>query len=186
MYDNQSQTHWAYIAGVMDSDGCFMISKHKRKTRNKCTERALRFPKNVSAWSCTYMPCLKIVMIEPEAVHFIKNEMDYGNVYISGARKSRPNSKDIYQWYLRSCKEVIAFISSILPYLKVKKERALHVLSFANHMISVPTRGYKGLSLEELDYREDMYLKMREFNGNKVGATTEPHKRESVSDSLIL
>ena len=46
MHDNQSQTHWAYIAGIMDADGCFMIFKHKRKTKNGNSQRSLDFPKN--------------------------------------------------------------------------------------------------------------------------------------------
>ena len=81
MQDNQNQTHWAYVAGIMD--------------------------------------------------------MRFGHMHIDGARKDRPNS-------------------------------------------------YKGLPPEELNYREDMYIKMREFNGNKVGATTKSHGPERACDSLIL
>jgi hypothetical protein len=184
MQDNQNQTHWAYIAGIMDADGCFMIFKHKRKTKNKKTERALSFPKNVKEWAITYLPCVKIGMIEREAVDFICNEMGFGYIGIDGARKNKPNSKPIYHWYMRNKNGVREFIENSLPYLKVKKNRALHLLNFCKHLQDVPFVSYKGLSQEELDYREDMYIKMREFNGNKVGATTEPHEHESVSDSL--
>lgn len=185
MQDNQNQTHWAYIAGIMDADGCFMIFKHKRKTKNKLTERALAFPKNVKEWAITYFPGVKICMIEPEAIHLIQHEIGFGYMHIDGARKSRPNSKTIYHWYMRDKNRVALFIENILPYLKVKRERAKHLLEFCRHLQSFPLMGYKGLPKNELDYPEDMYLKMREFNGNKVGATTEPHGRESVSDSLI-
>src|ERR1700691_1440020 len=102
MQDNQRQTHWAYIAGIMDADGCFMIFKHKRKTNNKTTERAIAFPKRVECWSISYLPGVKICMIEPEAINFIMNEMNFGHMHIDGARKSRPNSKPIYHWYLRN------------------------------------------------------------------------------------
>lgn len=186
MQDNQNQTHWAYIAGIMDADGCFMIFKHKRKTKNKTTERAIAFPKNVSQWSITYLPGVKIAMIEPEAINFVQNEMGFGHMHIDGARKNRPNSKPIYHWYMRDKNNVRKFIEGMLPYLKVKKNRAEHLLKFCKHLQVVPFRAYKGLSKEELNYREDMYIKMREFNGNKVGATTNPHRRESVSDSLNL
>lgn len=186
MQDNQSQTHWSYIAGIMDADGCFMIFKHKRKTKNKQTERALSFPKNVDSWAITYLPGVKIAMIEPGAIDLIQNQMGFGYMHIDGARKNRPNSKPIYHWYMRDKNRIAEFIENLLPYLRVKKNRALHLLEFCRHLQGVKLTGYKGLSKEELDYREDMYCKMREFNGNKVGATTKPQKHESVSDSLVL
>lgn len=185
MQDNQNQTHWAYIAGIMDADGCFMISKHKRKTKNKISVRALEFPKNVEQWSYTYSPALKIAMIEPEAICLIQDEMKFGHMHIDGARKNRPNSLPIYHWYLRNWRQAIPFIENILPYLRVKKKRAIHLLKFCRHLSTQSNPGYKGLSLEELNYREDMYLKMREFNGNKVGATTKSQGPERACDSLI-
>lgn len=184
MQDNQSQTHWAYMAGIMDADGCFMISKHKRKTKNKDTQRALVFPKTTDHWAYTYAPALKIAMIEPEAIDLIEKEMGFGHMHIDGARKSRPNSKPIFHWYLRNWRQAIPFIENLLPYLRVKRDRAIHLLSFCKHLSQYPNPGYRGVSLEELNYREDAYVKMREFNGNKVGATTKPFKHESVSDSL--
>ena len=186
MQDNQRQTHeWAYIAGVMDSDGCFMIFKHKRKTKNKLTNRALAFPKNVDQWAYSYLPGVKIQMIEPEAISFIQNDMNFGNMYIDGARKSRPNSKPIYHWYMRNKDQLIPFLEGIMPYLRVKKDRAKHLLDFCYHLKTQKNPGYRGVPQDELDYREDVYIKMREFNGNKVAATTKSFEHESVSDSLI-
>lgn len=171
MQDNQSQTHWAYMAGIMDADGCFMIFKHKRKTKNRTSERALAFPKKVKEWSITYMPGVKIAMIEPEAVN-LAIEMGFGHICIDGARKDRPNSLPIYHWYERNSKRLIVFLEGVIPYLRVKKDRAQHLLEFCKYMQGVPRRGYLGLSEKELNYREEVYLTMREFNGNKVGATT--------------
>lgn len=187
MHDDQSQTHWAYIAGIMDADGCFMIFKHKRKTKNGTSRRALMFPKNKDGWSISYLPGVKIAMIEPEAIDLIWKEMGYGNMHIDGARKSRPNSKPIYHWLMRGKNgKLIPFLLNVLPYLRVKKKRAEHLLEFCRHILRYENPCYRGLAQNELDYREEMYLKMREFNGNKVGATTKPHGHESVSDSLNL
>lgn len=172
MQDNQKQTHWAYIAGIMDADGCFMISRHRRKTKNGISQRAEDFPKRVSEWSGTYLPCLKIAMIEPEAVHFIRDVMGYGSINLDGARKSRPNSKDIYHWFERNKKNVVPFLENVMPFLKVKKERAEHLLEFCYHLFGVKNPCYKGHTQEELDYREQAYWRMRELNGSKVAATT--------------
>mgnify|MGYP002145635780 CR=1 FL=1 len=175
---------WAYIAGVMDSDGCFMIFKHKRKTKNRVSQRAVDFPKTKENWSITYLPGVKICMIEPEAIDFITNVMGCGNWHLDGARKSRPNSKPIYHWYMRNKDHLVPFLEGILPYLKVKIPRAQHVLDFCKHLQSYSNPCYRGLAQEELDYREEAYLKMRQFNGSKVAATTKSLRRESVSDSL--
>ncbi|MFP3859231.1 MAG: hypothetical protein ACLFUW_00265 [Bacteroidales bacterium] len=185
MHDNQRQTHWAYIAGIMDADGCFMVFKHKRKTKNGNSERAQNFPKKMENWSISYLPGVKIAMIESEAIFFILKEFGYGNYNIDGARKNRPNSKSIYHWYLRNKDQLIEFLEGIIPYLKVKKDRAIHLLKFTKNLKKYKNPCYRGLPQTELDYREDMYLKMREFNGNKVAATTKFSSSERRSDSLI-
>lgn len=101
-------------------------------------------------------------MIEPEAVYLIKKEMGFGHIGIDGARKNRPNCKPIFHWYLRNRFKTGTFLENIIPYLRVKKNRAMHLLSFCKRLQLVPNQGYRGLSSEELNYREDMYLKMRE------------------------
>lgn len=186
MQDNQNQTHWAYVAGIMDADGCFMIFKHKRKTKNGTSQRSLDFPKNLSAWSISYLPGVKIAMIEPEAIDLIQHEMGFGHMHIDGARQNRPNSKPIFHWYMRKKEMLIPFLEGIMPYLRVKKNRAQHLLNFCKHLISYKNPCYRGLPQDELHYREEAYRKIREFNGNKVGAETKPHERESVSDSPTL
>lgn len=184
MHGNQRQTHWAYIAGIMDADGCFMIFKHKRKTKNGTSTRALAFPKTVEGWSISYLPGVKIAMIEPEAINLIL-ELGFGNMHIDGARKSRPNSKPIYHWYMRKKEKLIPFLEGIIPYLRVKKDRAKHILDFCNYLCNFSNPCYRGLSKKELDYREEAYLKIRSLNGSKVAATTESLRPERVSDSLI-
>ncbi len=179
MQDNQRQTHWAYIAGIMDADGCFMISRHHRKTLKRVA-RLL----NVERWSATYMPCVKVAMIEQEAVNFIVEVSCIGKIVLDGARKSRPNSKPIYHWFERDKRKIIPFLENVIPYLKVKKDRASFLLNYCKTVKDCASP-YYGLTQEELDYREESYRTMREFNGNKVAATTESHGRESVSDSLI-
>lgn len=180
MHDNQKQTHWAYIAGVMDSDGAFMITRHKRKTQRK------DYPHRVDNWSWTYMASVKVSQVEPEAISFLKNEMGLGTMSVNGARPSRPMSSPLYQWGIRNIKSVIPFLEQVIPYLRIKKERALFLLSYcktAKYYERGAARTY-GLDKDELVYREESYQKMRKLNCRKVAATTKPQERESVSDSL--
>ena len=184
MHDNQRQTHWAYMAGIMDADGAFMITSHKRKTRNKETIRAKKFPKNVENWAITYMQALKVAMVEIDALEFFKNTLNLGNIYLNGVRASRPNNKPIYMWYLRKIDDVIYCLQNIIPYLKVKKERAEFLLDFCNKRKNYKNPCYRGICKDELEFREYSYNKMRELNGTKVAATTKPSGLERVSDSL--
>ena len=178
MQDNQRQTHWAYIAGIMDADGCFMLTKHFRKTPE------IRRWNTLEKRSCTYLPSVKISMIEPEAVFFVKDEMGFGEIRLSGARPSRPNSKPIYQWCMRNKKNIIPFIEGVMPFLRVKKNRAVFLLNYCKTVKDCASP-YHGLSSEQLNFREQSYWKMRELNGSKVAATTKSRGCESISDSLI-
>lgn len=168
MHDNQIQAHWIYAAAIMDSDGCFMISRHKVKDRAE------------------YLAMVKIFMIQDGSINYIHKMTGLGSITISGARKSRPNSKPLFQWRITKRADLIVFIQGIMPYLQNKKERAQHLLKYVNTIGCRPKNLRKTrLSDEELNYREESYRKMRELNGNNAGATTKPHGRESVCDSLI-
>lgn len=163
MQDNQKQTHWSYIAGIMDADGCFMIMRQKRG--RKSLEKG--------EFSLSHMCALKIAMIEEEAIRFITQKMKFGDYSLDGARKNRINSKPIYHWYLRKREDVIEFLENVIPFLRVKKKRAQFLLKFCKRMEKYTDKRFcKRLTKTELDYREQAYRKMREFNGNKVAATT--------------
>ena len=163
MQDNQRQTFWGYIAGIMDADGCFMIIRQKRG----------RVSLKIGEFSLAHMAALKIAMIEEEAVSFITNEMGYGQYRLESARKSRSKSKPIYHWYLRERSKVIEFLINVIPHLRVKKNRAEFLLDFCKRMEQYTDKRFcKKLTTDELNYREEAYIKMREFNGNKVAATT--------------
>lgn len=176
MHGNQSQTDFAYIAGVMDSDGCFMITRHMRDI-NMGIGRAP-----------SYLPCVKISQAEPETVEFITNQLGYGSYKVDRARIRqyengiRFGGKPMYDWFIRKKEILVPFLECIIPYLKIKKDRAIHLHKYCT-TITQYNRGSRGLPQSELDYREDMYIKMREFNGNKVGAQTESSRPEKVSDS---
>lgn len=167
MQDNQRQTDWAYIAGILDADGCLMISKCNRE----------RF-------SPTFLPCIKIAMIEDEAIKFLTYDLQCGKYHLDRARKDRINSKPIYHWYMRSKKEIVPFLDKVIPHLKVKKKRAEFLKNYCLTIQDCPCPT-KGLIQSELNYREEAYRKMRKFNGNEVAATTKSLRHESVCDSLI-
>ena len=159
-----------------------MITRHKRKTQRK------DYPHRVDRWSWTYMASVKVSMVESEAIDFILETSGLGTVALNGARKSRPNSKPIYEWGIRNRIDIVPFLENVIPYLQVKSKRAQFLLNYCNTAKYIPVGGprYFGLSKDELVYREESYQRMREFNGRKVAAETKPSKHESVSDSPTL
>ena len=183
MQDNQRQAHWAYIAGIMDADGCFMITRHKRKTQRK------DYPHKVDNWSWTYLPSVKICMVESEAIDLLHKEMKLGTLTLDGARISRPNSKPVYQWGIRNRKQLAPFLENVIPFLRIKRARAEFLLNYcktARNIDDISSR-YFGLSKDELVYREDSYQKMRKFNGKQVAAETKPlniREDEAIVQSL--
>ncbi len=165
MQDNQKQTLWAYVAGIMDADGCFMISRQKRGRKSL----------EIGEFSLSHMAALKIAMIEEEAISFITHDLGFGAYNLEGARKDRKNSKPIYHWYLRQRQQVAEFLENVIPHLRVKKKRAEFLLEFVRRMEKYTDKRFcKRVTESELDYREQSYRRMREFNGNKVAATTKP------------
>lgn len=168
MQDNQMQAQWIYAAATMDGDGCFMIRKYNRQT------------------GPYYLPVVKICMINDGAINYIQKETGLGRIHITGTRPSRPNSKPLYEWTITNQADLITFLEGIMPYLRNKKDRAAHLLSFCKNRDFRPYGNrYRRFDQDELDYREDMYVKMRELNGNKAAATTEPPGPERACDSLI-
>lgn len=167
MQDNQRQAQWAYAAAIMDSDGCFMIARYKRKYRYD------------------YLPNVKIAMIQDGSINYILESTGLGYVSVIGIRKSRPNSLPMFEWRITNRKDLITFLEGIMPYLRNKKERAQHLLEYCNK-VGHKEYGQRHIRItdEELQYREESYKKMRELNVIKAAATTKSQGRESACDSL--
>jgi hypothetical protein len=167
MQDNQRQAQvWIYAAGIMDSDGCFMIAKYMRKTGNY------------------YLPLVKITMIKDGAINYITKETGLGRISITGPRKSRPNSQPLFEWTITNRPDLMKFLNGIMPYLQNKKDRAEHLLNYCkNAEYRFYGSRYHTLGMDEVQYREDSYQKMRELNSIKAAASTKSSGPEKVCDS---
>lgn len=167
MQDNQRQAQWIYAAAIMDSDGCFMISRYKRGHRYD------------------YLPNVKISMINDGSINYILRETRLGYINIIGTRKSRPNSLPLFEWRITKRDDVIKFLEHIMSYLQNKRDRAAHLLKYC-YKVGYKPYGQRHIRMtdEELKYREDSYIKMRELNDIKAAATTKSPRPEKACDSL--
>lgn len=141
----------AYIAGIMDGDGSFTLSK--RKPDKGCQ-------------SSLYQTVIQLGSVDKETVDMLKAEMS-GYIYKRKAfiGKDNVNRKDFYLWSIHGNDHCIDFVNKIIPYLEIKKDRAEFLLQY---MMKNPfLRGKGKLEDEVLKQREMDYLKMRSFNDER-------------------
>jgi len=108
--DKIKKEELAYIAGVIDSDGCIsLILDHK------------------TGW---IRPRVAINQVQPEAIDFIVNLFG-GNLYVS-KQPEESVWKDRYEWRLYSLKQVKPFLIAIMPFLQIKMRQAKFVIDFCS------------------------------------------------------
>jgi len=132
---------WAYIAGLMDTDGSFMISKRMKGTKSPA------YTAKISYGEIDSRPCA-----------FIKNCFKYGKIVM----KDNDNTKEgRFVWELVVKDQICAFIQKVLPYLLVKKRNAEIVLKFCENMKPM-TEGHRfGIPKGELEFRESCFQELK-------------------------
>jgi len=111
-----SETDWAYIAGVIDSDGYVGLTRSKENRRTKNTYN--------------YRPTITVTQAEPQAVVFIKN-IGLGTFGIN--RQQNKKHRSLFRWGVYSYMDVRFLIENILPYLRIKREQARILLEYCEH-----------------------------------------------------
>ncbi len=139
-------TFWAYMAGLMDTDGSFSIRKEISKTHMK---------------SPCYSPIISLSMIDPRAFGLILNNFKDGKVKIVKAKTCREGI--CYRFVISSSEGVIKFLNQIIPYLRVKPENAKVLLKFCEERCFVSYRK-TGVPQEELDFRDKCYQDLCSLN----------------------
>lgn len=115
----------AYLAGVMDSDGCFIIVKREQPPKSGISP-------------CYYEKC-SLKQKEPEAVELIYK------TFGGHLRIDQPKMKNAKPLHSLQLSNIIAhnFIKSIYPYLRIKKVRAKVLLDLREKIETKETRKQK-------------------------------------------
>lgn len=108
----------SYTAGVMDSDGCFIIARSKRNT-------------------CKYtQPIVVVQQIDTRVINFLfgvfggkvgKTKPRVRNIFING---KRINSNENFFWKDCTIDGCYKFCKKIIPFLKLKKRQAELMFQF--------------------------------------------------------
>ena len=136
----------AYKAGVMDGDGSFSLIK---KTDQK---------------NPLYFPFIQLSNQNEKLVKSFNSDFG-GYLHLRKPWIGKDNSIRQASWQWRIEKQQSRmFLETIIPYLKVKKERAQFLLNFMND-----NEFKRGINLTDdvLQKREKAYLKMLNFNNVK-------------------
>lgn len=128
----------AYLAGVIDSDGCILITKNLAQKRAKSPQYSARI--NVS-------------QIQIEAIDLL--EQLYGGC--RHLRKTR-NHKDLHSWDLSS-QQAREFLEDIYEFLRIKKAQAKVAIEL--ELRKKLTYGKQRLSQKELEIRENMFQEIK-------------------------
>lgn len=137
----------AYIAGIMDGDGSFSIIKVKTKA------------------SPLYYPFLQFVNRQKTIIDFLK--IEFGGHIIQAAPhicKDGSAGNSVHRWRLRSHNNVKPVLERVIPFLRIKSERASGLLRFIEKTPFI--RGIK-LSGDRLAEKERAYIEMMHLNDHR-------------------
>lgn len=104
--DHLSETDKAYLAGIVDGEGCINIGE---KISSKSI-RILNTDKNLIEW-------LSMIFNSPITIRYPKSDDIY-------------NRKIYYSTHILRHNDMIEFLKLILPYLRIKKELAIRSIDY--------------------------------------------------------
>jgi hypothetical protein len=151
---------WAYLAGLIDGEGSFGITKHKANTTREFY----------------FYPYISISNTNEVALRFVKEKLgDIGNLHCVTTKKRKMINywKPAFQFCIGKRKQILEIIPKILPYLIIKKEHALILLEFCRQREKkgrIFTHTEKGRFKKGIyqinydDYDFQLFNKLREMN----------------------
>jgi hypothetical protein len=129
----------AYVAGLLDAEGCIEIAK------------------GILPNTIQYLSRLKISNKD-------KRVMNYLVSHFGGTFKKEPNNDDwMYNWRITNAKHMTWFLSTILPYTQIKTQEALVALEYCN------LNGVKDPQRREVLYLRSRELKDRSVETKTQG-----------------
>lgn len=144
-----SETDAAYVAGLIDGEGCFCITRKKPTGRKH---------------SPSYEAHLVVAMSNASVLAWLKDLLGGWDQF--HVRKL-PSGKQMYRWQAKS-EDSVRIAKLLLPYLKVKRKQAELFIRFREQLSSykLTKQGEytKRISDEEIAARESMRLEMALLN----------------------
>lgn len=142
---------WAYVAGIMDTDGSFSIERSVRKAApgNRQLNDLVK-----------YRPKILLSMVSDRAIRYILSNCSLGSFSIITAKSALRGQA--CRLSISARVEAIEFLKRCLPFLQTKAIQAIKLLNFCRGY--VPTNGLAKVPEEEIAYREGCYKEIVMLN----------------------
>jgi hypothetical protein len=98
----------AYLAGIVDGEGCIQFHRRNAKDGRKPV----------------YVLAVSIANTSPALLDWLETRLPH-RAYIHRHTHSKPQWRDRYDWVLSGNRQVLIFLKEITPYLVIKKEQAI-------------------------------------------------------------
>lgn len=148
---NRDNFFWAYVAGIMDTDGSFSIERSVRKPEkeNRQVNDLIK-----------YRPKILLTMVTDNAIKYILSNCSLGGYSIVEAKTALRGKA--CRLSISSRSQAIEFLKLCIPYLQIKAVRAVKLLNFCRNY--KPTNGLAKIPEEEKEYRENCYKEIMLLN----------------------
>lgn len=149
--NNEDSFFWAYVAGIMDTDGSFSIERSVRKpTENNKQKNDL----------IKYRPKILLSMVSEKSIKFILSNCTYGGLHIIKANSALRGSA--FRLSIQARLDAIQFLKRCIPFLQIKSIQAIKILNFCRNYN--PTNGLAKIPDNEKEYRENCYKEIIMLN----------------------
>jgi hypothetical protein len=142
-----TEVELSYLAGVMDSDGCFSITKNGpglQRTKNP-----------------RYVFCMNVVNTSEDLMRWLVEK--FGGHYAHRRKQVKPHHKITYDWWYNNGK-ALWLLKLIEPYLVVKHRQCRLAIEFLENWETNQGGIGSRTSDDEVARRERCFQQMREFN----------------------
>ncbi len=141
---------WAYVAGIMDTDGSFSIERSVRKPgQNRQKSDLIKF-----------RPKLLLSMVSERSIKYVFSNCEYGGLSIVKANSALRGVA--FRFSIQSRSDAIEFLKKCIPYLQIKALQAIKILNFCRNYN--PTNGLARIPEKEKEYREKCYREIVMLN----------------------
>lgn len=135
----KQRTAWAYLAGMIDGEGCIYCAKSSRK-------------------GTTDYYCLQLSIVNTN-----RRLMGWLNMHFDGYVRRIPardkKAKDVYRWKAKS-EDITMLLKGVLPYLLLKNKQASLAISFRETVVRLGV--HTGPKVRKL--RDSIIKQMKELN----------------------
>jgi len=144
------KTELAYVAGIIDGEGCIGIQTFKTRGRRGGVRYGMYVTvANTNEWLIQWF------------------KFNFGGC-VCRTDNSGSNNKDCWSWRIQT-RQAADFLRLVLPYLQIKRFRAEVALQFQDGKRPSYSHRWNPKTDEELAVEEAQYITMRKLN--KVGRT---------------